>query len=349
MKRVLVIGGGFAGAVAVRYLEKHSNFKVTLIDNKEYFEFTPGILRTIINPEHIKKIEIKHSDYLKRAEVIIGEVRILKKKEAVAYSNGKKRIIGFDYCVVASGSKYSSPIKEKNLVMTNRSKELSTYHKNIERANKILIIGGGLVGTELAGEIVSEYKGKKITVIESSGMLMNRQFPDVREYALEFMKKNGVEVIFNEKVIKSYNGKFITDKNRRISADAAFFCTGIKPNFEFMRNEFSKVITEKKIKVNEYLQIAGEKNIFSAGDIVQIEQEALAQNAEIMGKIVAKNILRMSKGREMIKYKPRNRIMVISLGRWKGIIAYREFRIFGIISAILKMLIEKWFMWKLRR
>ena len=55
-KKLVIIGGGFAGSLVARNLEKE--FNVTLIDTKPYFEFTPGILRTIVEPDHIKKVVI---------------------------------------------------------------------------------------------------------------------------------------------------------------------------------------------------------------------------------------------------------------------------------------------------
>ena len=68
MKKIIVIGGGFAGSYIARKLEK--DFDVILIDSKDYFEFTPGILRTIVESEHIKKIQILHTHYLKRAVIV---------------------------------------------------------------------------------------------------------------------------------------------------------------------------------------------------------------------------------------------------------------------------------------
>lgn len=50
-RRVLVIGGGFAGFVVARHMRHH--YKVTLIDAKEYFEYTPGILRAFVHPDHL--------------------------------------------------------------------------------------------------------------------------------------------------------------------------------------------------------------------------------------------------------------------------------------------------------
>lgn len=47
---MVIVGGGFAGACVAQALEP--DFRVTLIDNKDYFEFTPSVLRTIVEPNH---------------------------------------------------------------------------------------------------------------------------------------------------------------------------------------------------------------------------------------------------------------------------------------------------------
>ena len=65
MKSVVIIGGGFAGAYAAKHLE--NDFNVTLIDGKDYFEFTPSVLRTIVEPTHIKKIQVLHTHYFQQA------------------------------------------------------------------------------------------------------------------------------------------------------------------------------------------------------------------------------------------------------------------------------------------
>ena len=48
MKNVVIIGGGFAGSVCAKKLEQ--DFKVTLVDTEDYFEFTPSILRLAVSP-----------------------------------------------------------------------------------------------------------------------------------------------------------------------------------------------------------------------------------------------------------------------------------------------------------
>ena len=49
--RVAVLGGGFAGLTAARTLASHRDIEVLLVDQREYFEYTPGILRAWVNPD----------------------------------------------------------------------------------------------------------------------------------------------------------------------------------------------------------------------------------------------------------------------------------------------------------
>ena len=68
MKRVVIIGGGFAGSTVAMKLQ--SDFNVTLIDDKDYFEYTPGVLRAIVEPAHANKLQAIHDGYLKKAKVL---------------------------------------------------------------------------------------------------------------------------------------------------------------------------------------------------------------------------------------------------------------------------------------
>ena len=105
MKKVVVIGGGFAGSLVAKKLENW--FKVVLIDSKYYFEYTPGILRVIIGPSNAGKLQVKHKDYLKKAKVIVGHVKEVSRKDVII----GRRNISFDYLVICSGSRYDLPIK----------------------------------------------------------------------------------------------------------------------------------------------------------------------------------------------------------------------------------------------
>ncbi len=343
MKKIVVIGGGFAGAYIARKLEK--DFDVTLIDSKDYFEFTPGIPRTIVEPEHIKKIQILHTNYLKKAGVIIECATTLTEKEVKI----KNKRIKFDYLVICSGSSYNSPFKEKDIVILTRAKTLKNCSSKLEKAKKILIVGGGLVGTELAAEICTHYKNKEIVIIHSKDRLIERNSKEASRYAEKFLKKRGIKIIYNEIAVESNKYKFTTNKGSILKADMVFLCTGIIPNFESMKKNFSKNLNESnQIKVNEYLQLTNHKNIFAAGDITDITEEKTAQNALRQARAVVKNIKAIENNKPLLIYKSKQAPLVISLGKYCGIFSWKNFVFTGIVPGILKTLIEKREMWKLK-
>ena len=335
MKKVIIIGGGFAGSAIAKKLENY--FDVTLIDSKDYFEFTPGILRTIVEPEHIKKVQMLHTHYLKRAKVIVGCVSEVSEK-AVFVGNQK---IKFDYLAICSGSRYSAPIKEMEALTVTRAIHLRSYYERLCKAKRILIVGGGLVGVELAAEIAEHYDDKEIIIIHSQDRLIERNHDKAVRYAYNFLKKRGVIIHLNESVKKNRGNIFHTESGREVKADIAFLCTGIKPNFDFMSRKFSKSLNNKnKVIVNEHLQIEGFRNIFAAGDITDRVEEKTAQNAERQARVVAKNITLLERKEKLKNYHSRRTPLVISLGKYNGIFSWGNFVLTGIIPGLLKSFIE---------
>lgn len=342
MKKIVIIGGGFTGTRCARKLQK--KFLVTLIDCKPYFEYTPSILKTILKPKHSKKIQRLHKDYLKIAEIIEDEVVSITNND-VTTKKGKE--IPFDYLIIASGSSYAIPIKQKGLVPATRAKELMKYHNDIEKVENILIIGGGLVGVELAAEIITYYDKKKVTIVHPHKELMERNNPRSRKYAEHFLRKNGVKIILNERIEKAEGPsgrkkRYKTNRGTNISADFSFITVGIIPNYKFMKKTFLKKLGKKKyIKVNEYLQLPGYKNIFVGGDITAIKEEKTAQTAEKHADIIVKNIKNLEKPKPLITYETKKRPMVVSLGKFNGIFEYKKIVLVGIIPAFLKWYIER--------
>ncbi|MFA5857020.1 MAG: FAD-dependent oxidoreductase [Candidatus Pacearchaeota archaeon] len=339
-KRVVIVGGGFAGSYIAKNLE--NSFNVTLIDNKDFFEFTPSILRTLVEPSHILKIILYHKLYLKKTYVINGNVTSFDKTHVII----NKLKIPYDYLVIASGSKYIAPIKDENIIMTSRSKDIRDSYNKLKKSKNILIVGGGLVGVELASEIATKFKDKEIGLIDSNDRLISRNPLKASKYVEKFLKKHKVKLILGEKLIEFKKGSYLTDKNKKINADLVYICTGIIPNSEFIQKTNKYYLDEKNfLIVNEFLQI-NNKNIFGAGDIINIKEEKTAQNAEEHAKIIVKNIIRIEKNKSLKKYKSKPRIIALSLGKYNGLLIYKNFFIKGLIPAIIKSYIEKSFMRK---
>lgn len=338
MKKLIIIGGGFAGTLIAKKLE--NSFETVLIDNKDYFEYTPGILRTIVEPKILKKIQVLHNHYLFKTQIIKACIKKFNDNEIILDNNNKLK---FDYLVIASGTSYSLPIKEDNIIKATRAKHLLEHHKKLQEAKIITVIGGGLVGVELASEIIEKYPEKNITIIQSGNRLMPRLNIKSTKYAQKFLEKKNVKIIFNERVTSVKDNNCITEKNTKIKFDLVFIATGVKPNSDFIDK---KHLDDKGfVNVNDQLQIYNTKNIFAAGDIISIKEEKTAQNAEHHAKIIINNLKKLDNNhKDLSTYKSKNIVLVISLGKKKGILDYKSISIRGYFPAILKILIEWWYM-----
>jgi apoptosis-inducing factor 2 len=334
MKRLIIIGGGFAGSSIAKELEE--KFSVVLIDTKNYFEYTPSILRTIVEPEHMQKVQIKHKDYLKNTKIITNKVKEITKE--VVITSGT--IFKYDYLVICSGSRYNKPIKQENVILTSRASVLRNYAEKLKKSNNVLIIGGGLVGVELAAEICTKFPKKEITLCHSRDKLLNRNNKKTQTHCHNFLERHGVKLNLSQRVIINHD-YFTTTKGEKIPTDLTFICTGISPNSEFMEKTFSNYLNEKGfIEVNKFMQLKGHENIFVAGDATAINEEKTAQNAERHAKIVIKNIKNITLGKKLKPYISSPRIMDISLGKNDGVITYKNYSLTGLSAGLLKNLIE---------
>lgn len=332
MKKIIIVGGGFAGIKLAKTLQK--KFSVTLIDNKDYFEFTPSVPKVLANPEHSKKIRKKHKEILD-CKIITGEAKIYVDKAIV-----NNQELNYDYLVIATGSTYNQPFKEKNVLITNRAASLKNNYEQIKKAKTITIIGGGFVGVESAAELKEKYPKKEITIIHSQKTLMPRINKKTIRQATKKLNELGVKLILEEKAVVCEKNYCETDKGTKITHDLILMCTGIKPNSESV-----KIINVKDDRgfliVNKKLQLENYKNIFVAGDVTNIREEKTAQNAEEHAKIIIKNISLLESNKKLVNYHNKPNWLVISLGEKSGIITKNNFSHKGIIPSILKKIIEK--------
>lgn len=111
----------------------------------------------------VKEYMLPHSAYLRNTRVIYGDVVEATPEKLIL----DKETVFFDYLVIASGSSYQSLIKDENVTDNLRSENLSRQALAVKESKDILIVGGGVVGVELAGEIAAKYDDKNITIVHN--------------------------------------------------------------------------------------------------------------------------------------------------------------------------------------
>jgi apoptosis-inducing factor 2 len=331
MKKVVIIGGGFAGMSIAKKLDE--KFEVVLIDDKEYFEFTPSILRGIIEPKIYDKIRIYHKDYLKKGMLIVGRVKKLDKKEAVLESGGKEK---FDYCIICSGSVYGGDMKGKGVFRTGSGKDILDSKDEFEKAKSVAIVGGGIVGVELAAEICNF--GKEILIIQSRKKLIVRNKEKAVKYVENYLRKKGVDFIFGERIVERKGKYCITNKGNRLKIDLVYLCVGGKPSSGFVDKKF---LDERGfVKVDGCLRVIGEKNVFAAGDVTDIMEEKMAYNSEEHAVVIVDNIIALENGRKLQNYMVGKKMMIISLGKYDGVFELGDKVLTGFIPGLLKKIVE---------
>ncbi|CAO3663898.1 unnamed protein product [Rhizopus stolonifer] len=313
--RVAIVGGGFTGFTVASILDQMPRFYVTLIDTKDSFEYTPGIVRKIVNPDQSSSLRVRHDAYVKHGRVIIGYTEEICNNGKSIIVNGES--IDFDYLVVATGSSYSSQLKSSDTSSLYRMSGLEDTYLELLKARRVLIIGGGLVGCELASEISQQifpgaHPKKHVTLVDSHTNVVNRSEPRQQSMANRYLEELGVEVVCNEKIIdfdSTGSNIFLGSSGRTYSNyDKVFYATGTRPNTSLFTGASDSGLNDcidawGRIRVKPTLQIDCWKyeHIFAGGDVTNVVEEKTGYAATISGVCIARNICRLVKGKQPLK------------------------------------------------
>ena len=162
MKRVIIIGGGYAGTMLARSLDPVA--EVVLVEPKAAFVRNVAAIRAIVDPSLLDRLILPYDRLLHRGRVVHDRVVAVEDGAVRLATNGS---ISGDIVVIATGSSYAHPFKASGDVSAFRSATLDG-HEKLRAARSVAIVGAGAVGTELAGEIAAGMPAKKITLISST-------------------------------------------------------------------------------------------------------------------------------------------------------------------------------------
>ncbi|MEJ8472577.1 NAD(P)/FAD-dependent oxidoreductase [Roseibium algae] len=310
--KILIIGGGFGGARVANDLAKAGFNDVTLVDRKDYFEVTYSTLRTLVQPEIGDRARMKYAELI-NCKFVQGDVSELRHNEALMADG---QVLPFDYAVVATGSSYGSfPVakSDKQLTIEGRKKEFTAAHDQLENASSVLIIGGGPVGVELAGEIIGQYPQKSVTLAQGSGRLLDALAPKASRLAETQLASLGVNILLNTRLSE-------TDEFYR-NSDVVYLCVGQKPNTALMQTNFAGSVTDRGlIKVDASLRVEGTQNLYALGDCSNAPGLKLGYLADIQATLLAKNIVAAVQGKRSKPYKSSPDMALIPIGPEKGFV-----------------------------
>jgi len=244
-KRILVLGGGFAGVDCTRKLESyfHSDYdiEITLVSDDNFLLFTPMLPQIVAGTVAPRHIVMPLRALCKKARIYESVVRDIDPVQQHVTLEGTPEKIGvrihYDYLVIALGSKtnffglrnvekYSFTMKTLADAISLRNRlidmlEQAENEKNPkikERLLTFVIVGGGFAGVETAGEIndflhdaVSYYHNTKkedihVILVEAVSTILQGFNKRLTEYAHNKLEKNGIKIVL-ENAVTSFDGK----------------------------------------------------------------------------------------------------------------------------------------------
>ncbi|KUO60597.1 hypothetical protein APF79_02130 [bacterium BRH_c32] len=300
---IVIIGGGPAGLTcALSAKNTYPDKKIVLI-RKEMKPMIPcGIPYVFHTLEEVSDNVLPDTPLnANNIEIINNEATDRKDHTLILADNTE---IKFEKLIIATGSKAVMPKIEgadkENVFLVKKYKEyLKIMKSRIQEANKIVILGGGYIGVEVADELIKEKKD--VTVIEMMDSLLQSMDNEFGEKVKEILINQGGKVITGKSVQKilgdaKVNGVELND-NTTIDCDLLIVSVGYKPNLDLAEKFGLNFEEGKGIMVDSYLRTSV-KDIFAIGDCAakydfftgEFSNIMLASTAMAEGRLVGSNL-----------------------------------------------------------
>ncbi|WP_142785161.1 NAD(P)/FAD-dependent oxidoreductase [Changchengzhania lutea] len=309
-EHIVIIGNGISGVTAARHIRKLSDKKITIISAETDYFFSRTALMYVymghMKFEHTQPYENwfweKNRIHLKK-----GFVKTVDTQSKTLHFQ-KGDTLQYDKLIIATGSKpnkFGWPGQDLKGVMGMYHKQdldlLETYAPNNTVCKRAVIVGGGLIGIELAEMLHSRDIPVTFLVRESSFwdiVLPREESTMINREIL----KNGIDLRLStnlKEIISDENGQvksiIIEETGEEIACDVVGLTAGVSPNIDFIKD--SEIETGRGVKVNRFLE-TNIPDVYAIGDCAEqhkgIDQrrpiEAVWYTGRMMGETLAQTI-----------------------------------------------------------
>jgi len=366
-KRVVIIGGGFAGLKLARKLSR-KKFQVILLDKNNYHCFQPLLYQVSmggLEPDSIafplRKWLRKKTAYFRMTnveEILPGENKVVTSDGALSY----------DSLIIASGSRsnfFGNKGVEKNALTLKsipgaldiRSWIFQTLEKAVleKRGGEflnIVVVGGGPTGIEIAGALADLknhvlpkdyaellFSGFNIIIVEGGDKILGTMSERASKYATEALTKMGVEIKTGRQ-LKEYDGhEAILSTGEKIQTQSLIWSAGVTGN-PIPGFSSSSLHKNMRYKIDRYNRILGYENIYAVGDVAAITSELGSPHPMLAPVAIqqANNLVRnlnMSTAKPWKKFQYVNKGVLATIGRNKAVADFGPLHFTGFIAWII--------------
>lgn len=220
--------------------------------------------------------------------------------------DNKGRKHSYDKLIIATGSRAATikDMPKMGGIFTMRTRnDADDFINYLDQKNgKVVIVGGGLIGIEMAASL--KEMNIDVSIIHRSSKLMDKQLDNLGSQLLhEELQEKGIDVFYNDEIERIIGGKKVTGiklkSGQEINCQAIILGIGTIPNIELARA--CGLDCKRGVLVDEYLQTS-DKNIFAVGEIAEFKGSlygitaAAEQQAGIVAQFLNGNISQYYEG-----------------------------------------------------
>lgn len=306
MEKIVIIGNGISGITAARHIRKMGNHKITVISAETDYFFSRTALMYVymghMKFEHIKPYEnwFWKKNKIDLVRAYVSEVQTSNK--TLVLDNGAT--LAYDSLILATGSKpnkFGWPGQDlegvQGLYSYQDLESMEKYTGNIERG---VVVGGGLIGVEMAEMLLSRKIPVTFLVREES--FWNVVLPkEESEMINRHIREHHVDLRLStelKEILADENGRaraVVTSQGEEIACQFVGLTAGVSPNIDFLKD--SGIETQRGVMVDPYLE-TNVPDVYAIGDCAQFWQplpnrrpvEQVWYTGRMMGEVVAHTI-----------------------------------------------------------
>lgn len=356
-KKVIVIGGGFAGVQCVRILDENL-FEVWLIDKLNHHQFQPLFYQVATSQIEPSSISFPLRNIFRNKKNV--HVRMAEVLEIDQVHKSIKTDIGnfnFDYLIIAIGCKTNffgnanieqnvftlkttyDAINIRNHILQTFEDIISANDQDKQALLNLVIVGAGPTGVELAGAFAeikqhvlpNDYRGIdfstfQIMLIEGSANTLNNMSEEAKKASRNYLEGMGVKLL-TETYVRDYDGKILTLENGDvINSRTVIWAAGVIGNrIQGLSEEV--MVRGNRIKVDGFNRVVGSDSIFAIGDIAYMEtpdypqgHPQVANVAINQAKRLVKNLKFIEQKKAIVEFKYRDLGSMATIGRNKAVV-----------------------------
>ena len=302
---IVIIGNGISGITAARQLRKLSDHKITVISSEsKYFFSRTALMYIYMGHMRLKDTQPYENWFWEKNRIDLLQDHVSQidyDTKSLEMRSGSS--LSYDKLILALGSasnKFGWPgqdlKKVHGLYNLQDLEHMEQYSKGLKRA---VIVGGGLIGIEMAEMFHSRHIPVTMLVRESSfwdvvmppeeSQMINRH---ILEHGIDLRLETELKEILDDGAGNACG--VITNKGEKMDCQFVGLTAGVHPNVKFLKE--SKLEIERGIVVNEFLE-TNIPDIYAIGDCAQMKEpkpgrrpvEAIWYTGRMMGEVVAYN------------------------------------------------------------